>query len=1109
MCRGRAPIAARALVLSCALAAAIPVHAQAPAITVRHGGAGAQRVEPGRVATVAFRVANHTRVPLPVRTHAELPAGWRLVLPESPLRLAPGQAETRLVVVAVPAGARAGSYHVGYEASAERGARVRARDSIAIIVAEHHRLQLSATEIPRSVTAGERYVATFTLTNRGNARARGRLLLASSHALPAEGDSLRFDLSPGREQVVRVAVHTTRAATHAFPHRLDLRAVAVGDSATAAAHAVVEVFPGDGAGVSRFHDLPVQLAVRGTRLPTGAWAQSGELRAAGVLREGGDTYLDLLVRGPRPTWSPFGERDQYRLRVRSNRFDLRLGDHYYALSPLTATGRAGFGGAGSLTVGRVTAGGFAQRDRFGWPGAPAAQRGGFLELQLPARSRLGVNYLTMTGPDSGTMASVRTVVGWLPRTRVDAEFGVGLGRAEPAAAHSVELTSALPRVNVRLAHRRLADDYPGLDRSAAYDQAYVSVNPWRRLTLSGELIDRASRPGPRSAVLLAGEGERYRSYRAAIAYGAHAVADVRSVEREGLAFGGPFDVRQDAVGLGLGARLGVIHLRPRAEVGTITDHRTGERSPFHRLRLESGLRIGGGQPLTAIVERFQGRTLYSSLEQRSIMAGVRLDAGLGGGTRFRFSGNVVKPELPSTRLFGVLDVALEQRMPFGHRITMRARALSLSAGALREHTAGQVEYAIPLGIPVGHSRRSARVVVRVRDAETGAPLANAVVRLGDRRVVSDRQGRAVFSGLLPREYPLRVEIEHMAAGMVSTRDEARPVLAERGRTTTVDVGITRGARLSGAVRRFEPARGARALGDSSAVVAAAAVGGALVSAWQGGDTIRGVTNGDGRFNFAGLRPGRWTLKVSAAELPAHHYLEHDTLSIQLAAGERSDLLLRVLPRRRAVRMLTQGEVVLRPGAGAVEPRPAPAPTGRPRLTPENEEPIARREAHRPAARRRTYTVSRWDTDLPFIARVVYGDASLWPKLWLANERQLPTPLALRPGQRLLVPDKAPLTPEEIEARYQFLVRTPNARAFNMPVVVHRYTVTRWDIGLMDIARKVYDDASLWPKIWLANQDRVANPNVLRVGVLLLIPDKAPLTPDEIAARDAHLGGRTK
>jgi nucleoid-associated protein YgaU len=76
-----------------------------------------------------------------------------------------------------------------------------------------------------------------------------------------------------------------------------------------------------------------------------------------------------------------------------------------------------------------------------------------------------------------------------------------------------------------------------------------------------------------------------------------------------------------------------------------------------------------------------------------------------------------------------------------------------------------------------------------------------------------------------------------------------------------------------------------------------------------------------------------------------------------------------------------------------------------------------------------------------------------------------------------------------------------------PTTQHRYTVTKWDVSLVQVARVMYDDASLWPKIWLANLDQVPDPDVIRPGQQLRIPDKGPLNFEERRAEERYRTGR--
>jgi len=68
----------------------------------------------------------------------------------------------------------------------------------------------------------------------------------------------------------------------------------------------------------------------------------------------------------------------------------------------------------------------------------------------------------------------------------------------------------------------------------------------------------------------------------------------------------------------------------------------------------------------------------------------------------------------------------------------------------------------------------------------------------------------------------------------------------------------------------------------------------------------------------------------------------------------------------------------------------------------------------------TYTVGTWAKDRDCLWNIakkpkIYDNAFLWPKIWQANRSDIKNPDIIHPGQKLTVPPKAPLTPEEKSA----------------------------------------------------------------------------------------------
>lgn len=70
--------------------------------------------------------------------------------------------------------------------------------------------------------------------------------------------------------------------------------------------------------------------------------------------------------------------------------------------------------------------------------------------------------------------------------------------------------------------------------------------------------------------------------------------------------------------------------------------------------------------------------------------------------------------------------------------------------------------------------------------------------------------------------------------------------------------------------------------------------------------------------------------------------------------------------------------------------------------------------------------------------------------------------------------------------------------------IQTYVVGTWARDrdcLWNIAGKptIYNDPFLWPKIWLANDDQIRNPDIIYPGQVLRIPPKSPKTPEELKA----------
>lgn len=966
-----------------------PSVARGQVVHVVRQGAPRLEVTPGSTVTAVFQIANRGRSAATIQGRATLPPQWRAITPELPIRLAPKTGDIRLLSLAIPRDATAGTYVIRYSAFAESAPGQPASDSILLAVQERRELRLEPLGAPPFVVAGEPYVSNFLLQNLGNAVAEVRLEVRSDEGLPARTDSSPFRLTPGQSRSVAVNVASPSGLRHTLEHRLELRASAGGAAGhSALAISLVTIVPRATSTPSQIHRLPIEIRLRASA-PRGIETPY-QVSGGGPLTPGSSSRLDFLVRGGQSGGGRLsGERDEYYASLQTPHFGVRGGDQVYALSPLSEVGRYAFGAEGRLEAAGIRVGGLWVRNR--QPGPRHEQRGAYLKVRPVGGFQLALHGLDQMTGDSGRLWTARGVFP-LRYVTVDLEYGAGVGPRSGAIARSMHLYGGLPWVSYELESTRGDTGFVGSARGISREYGSLSLQPGGAVQVMGSLSRQAHWiRGPGSA------GSRRQESR--LGYGRLSYGRALALEYRRSAVDNSHPPLHLTSRLGQSARLrlnlrpGGLWLLPSAELGEVQDQVTGTRQRFHRIGVQ-GILSGRGQgTLSAAVEHFTG-DVTSPAAHPVISGSLFFSTQLLHGSRLRASLYGIRQLGPSAQLQGGVDATLEQQLPLGHRLALRVR----TSGLLSDRTAGEtlasLDYVIPLGVPIGRSGEGARVSGRVLDAETGKGVTDVLVQVGGRTVITDREGRWAVGGLAPASYHVELDRASLGADRLALGDMPRPVRAEQGKTVSTVFRVVRGARVTGRVRLSSP-RVPQADGAATKVglVEADAMPNLLVELAGEGTVIRRVTDSKGGFEFTDLPPGRWVLSADASALPAHHRLERDSIALVLQPAAVADIDLKVIAKVRPVQFVAAAEIAAGPPAAAerrvpAEWVPGPGKADGPRSD---------------TASYQRYRVTARDRHLRDVARKLLGNPCAWSRLWHANRAEVPDPARLRIGQILRIP----------------------------------------------------------------------------------------------------------
>lgn len=118
-----------------------------------------------------------------------------------------------------------------------------------------------------------------------------------------------------------------------------------------------------------------------------------------------------------------------------------------------------------------------------------------------------------------------------------------------------------------------------------------------------------------------------------------------------------------------------------------------------------------------------------------------------------------------------------------------------------------------------------------------------------------------------------------------------------------------------------------------------------------------------------------------------------------------------------------------------------------------------------------------------ISRKYYGDEAKWHKIYEVNKDNMSSPNALYIGQEILIPDIT------IAKKVTLSIGTSinKKQEIEVSTKTTEHTVVSGDT-LYHLARKYYDDATMWHKIYEANEDTIEDESFLVKGQVLTIPE---------------------
>ena len=904
----------RRLALALTLALLAPASSRAQvgdSTTLRIRAARRDTIRATSTVTAAFTVANSGSDSVSVMPHIEMPRDWTILMGGSALPVAGRSSEMLMLSVVVPARAAAGVFPVRVWITTSRDPKG-VMDSIVVRVPERRALDISLLDRPGYVVSGRNYRATFEVRNRGNAPAQIQLTLGGTLSAATMSDT-SFMLAPEESRVVTATARTRAGLQSAIDDVLEVIVKQPGGDEPMRSSVRVTVVPEPTRKIEEFLRLPVRANLRASNGGVAPYEISG----SGLVVDGSRIRTDFLFRGKPSDLSAFGERDEYRLLMTAPQWQARLGDNFYMLSPLTGGAQPGMGASLSGDIGRFSGTGYTQR--FRRDPAGGTESGASIGAYPFAGARVGLNAVTRAG---GLMpANVGSATAAITRGiyHGDAELARSSGSSASGMARTARLGASTSRASFDLGHSHADTSFAGVQRGAdhnyfsgnlaAFDNVAFAVNASRH---ESDLSRATGVPYVEKFDVALLSTTLYETF----------TLELNSLRRATTISGLIANGTQRGVRAHADLDVPFVSLSAEAEVGQSANASLIKRR-YTDARLSVRRRFRGGGTVALWTGRYSGGSLTKG-DAGAITLGGDASWRMGVATNVTVLGYATRPEIDGQEWHSQAELLAARALPNGASLTLRVRKMGGGA-TVNDKTLAFLEYGMPLRLPVSRLRTAGRVHGRVVDATTGSGIPGALVRLGPQIAITDSRGDVAFGGVPAGEHRLSMSQETSFADAVFVGDPTLLVDSTRTRPTEFRLAIARSARINISARRYAArqtaivgsaagASGAASLAsrDSSSrasrdsLVDAGPLANATLVLTSESDTLYRMTRNDGTATFTDVPPGVWSLAIRG-DAPAHHRFEPDRLELVLKPGETQEQSFRLIPRRREVQIIGEGQ----------------------------------------------------------------------------------------------------------------------------------------------------------------------------------------------------------
>lgn len=205
------------------------------------------------------------------------------------------------------------------------------------------------------------------------------------------------------------------------------------------------------------------------------------------------------------------------------------------------------------------------------------------------------------------------------------------------------------------------------------------------------------------------------------------------------------------------------------------------------------------------------------------------------------------------------------------------------------------KYTFKFGIPLKKVKNLGSLRGRLIDNGVKS-IANVVLNLGGLIRVTDEDGLFIFSDIPSGEYYLYLDNVSLEFGEIGTVKMPMLITIDPEKLTDIQIGLTKAGSISGRVLLDYDDEHSEKLAQKDL-----SQKNVIVELKLEDEVHRSIVDLNHDFQFTGLRPGDWSLKVYHNSLSKNYIIKNSAIMVNLKAGESATVNIYVIKKARRIR----------------------------------------------------------------------------------------------------------------------------------------------------------------------------------------------------------------